>query len=86
MDEAAYQKWQEKKEARKLQKATGAKYTAALRYIQDQHNLGQHRHRFAVYGEPFTDEDRIYFHLRCAVCGGNTFVFSFRNRERFEEI
>lgn len=64
--------------ARLVQKATGVKYTEALRYVEKLHEdePGEHYHFLARYGDPHHVEGETIYRLRCATCGGNTFAFA----------
>ena len=67
-----------KRSARLVQKATGVKYTKALRYVEKLHEdePEAHYHFLARYGEPYIVDNEKIFRLRCATCGGNTFAFA----------
>ena len=73
--------------ARLVQKATGVKYTEALRYVDNLHKdePEAHYHFLSRYGDPCIVEDETIFRLRCATCGGNTFAFATKTRSVVED-
>lgn len=64
--------------ARLVKKATGVKYTEALRYVERLHEDEQeaHYHFLSRYGDPYQVDGETIYRLRCATCGGNTFAFA----------
>lgn len=64
-----------KRSARQLQKITGAKYTKALRYIEETAEPS-HIHHFSGYGPSYEADGETIYRLRCVFCGGNTFAFT----------